>query len=162
MPSLRALAVSVPKPVVAVVLPTAVVAVTGVAVSYWSAGGSGTGTATTASSSTALTVTQASAPTGMAPGIAPGPITVTVTNPGTSTVRANQVVVSIASVTGGSGPCGPSDYVLSDATMTQGAADLTANASTTFSGATLGFNNSSTLNQDGCKGATVNLAYVAG
>jgi hypothetical protein len=38
--------------------------------------------------------------------------------------------------------------------------DVAAGASTSFSGATIQFNNKAS-NQDGCKGATVNLAYAA-
>ena len=161
MPSLRALALSVPKPVVAVVLPTAVVAVTGVAVSYWSAGGSGSGNAATAAGAASLLVTQASAPTNMGPGVPAGAVSVTVKNDGAESVRAEKVVVSIASVTpSGSGTCTATDYTLSGATMTTGAAELAPTASTTFSGATLAFANDSARNQDGCKGATVTLSYL--
>ena len=38
--------------------------------------------------------------------------------------------------------------------------DVAAGASASFTGATLGFNDKLT-NQDACKGATVNLAYVS-
>jgi len=38
--------------------------------------------------------------------------------------------------------------------------DIAAGATVTFSGATIQFNNKAS-NQDGCKGATVNLAYAA-
>jgi hypothetical protein len=35
-----------------------------------------------------------------------------------------------------------------------------AGTSSTFSGATLAFNDNPVVNQDGCKGATVNLHYT--
>lgn len=150
------------KRILAVGLPLALVAVTGAAVAYWTSNGTGSGTAATNAAAAALTVTQASAPTNMAPGVTPGAITVTVANPGPNSVKANQVVVSISSVTPvGAGSCSAADYVLAGETMTAGAADLAAGSSTTFSGATLGFNNSPTTDQNGCKGATVNLSYAA-
>jgi hypothetical protein len=155
----RYLALALPKPLVVGVVSTAVIAGTGVAASYWTSGGSGSGTAGTAASSASLTVSSSTAPSGMGPGVPAGGVTVTVTNPGPTEARANQVVVSIASVTGNAGPCSAADYTLANATMTTGASDLAVNASTTFSGATLGFNNTAS-NQDGCKGATVNLAFA--
>jgi hypothetical protein len=39
--------------------------------------------------------------------------------------------------------------------------DIAAGKSESFSGASIQFNNKSSSNQDGCKGATVNLAYNA-
>ena len=57
------------------------------------------------------------------------------------------------------GLCTAADYTLSTPTMTNGAGDLAQNATATFTGATLGFNNTAS-NQDGCKGATVNLSYA--
>lgn len=150
----------VSKQILAVGVPFAVVAASGVAIAYWTNNGTGTGTATTANPVT-LTVAQKTAPTGMGPGVAAGPIEVTVSNPGTSSITVNQVVASIASVTDGVGACSATDYTLTGGTMITGAATLAAGASTTFSGATLGFANSDTVNQDGCKGANVNLSYTA-
>lgn len=131
----------------------------GAAYAYWSTSGSGTGSATTSAGAASLVVTQASAPTNMAPGVAAGPITVTVQNSAANSAYVAQVVVSIASVTGGAGSCSAADYDLTGATMTDVAGDLATTASATFSGATLGFHNS-LANQDGCKGATVHLAYA--
>ncbi len=155
----------VSKQILAIGLPVAAVAVTGVAVAYWTTTGSGTGTAGTAASATTVTVRQASAPTGMGPGIAAGDITVTVSNPGSSSVPANQVLVTIDSVTkvagAPAGTCTASDYVLTGATMTTGATTLAPSTSTTFSGATLQSKDDAIIDQDGCKGATVTLAYAA-
>lgn len=153
----------VSKRILAVGLPLVVVAASGAAYAYWTSNGTGTGTATTGTT-LALTVAGATAPTDLAPGVAAGPVTVTVTNPGSSSVKVSQVVASIASVSKAAGApaggCTASDYTLSGATMTTGAAELAPGASTTFSGASLGFNNTGS-NQDGCKGATVNLSYTA-
>lgn len=162
MPRLRALVLSVPKPVVAVILPTAVVAVTGVAVSYWTAGTTASGTAATATGTASLLVEQVAAPSEMGPGVPGGAVSVRITNQGAQSVRVNQVAVSIASVTPGSGggTCGPGDYALSGSPMTTGAAELAPSTNTTFTGASLAFANDPARNQDGCKGATVTLSYV--
>lgn len=158
---------SVSKQILAIGLPTVTVAASGMAIAYWTGGGgSGSGNATTATAgSTTLAVSQASAPATLAPGVAAGAITVTVSNPGSASVYAAQVVVTIDSVTKASGApagtCDSTDYALTgNTTMTVGAANLAPSASTTFSGASLGFNDKAT-NQDACKGATVTLGYVA-
>lgn len=136
----------------------------GAAYAYWTSTGSGSGSASTATPpASSLDVASSTAPTGMAPGVAASPITVTVRNTGTSNVMAQQVIASISSVVKAvgapSGACVATDYTLSGATMTVGAADLAPAGTTIFTGATLGFNNTA-ANQDGCKGATVNLAFA--
>jgi hypothetical protein len=146
--------------VASVLAVTAVVALGGTAaMAYWTSNGSGTGTATTAAGASNLAVTQTAAPTNMAPGITAGAVTVDVTNNAVNRAFVSQVVVSIASVSGGAGSCDATDYVLTGATLTNGAGELLSGATAHFSGASLGFNDK-TSNQDGCKGATVNLAYA--
>lgn len=130
------------------------------AFAFWSTSGSGAGTAATSAGAANLLVTQTAAPTNLAPGVAPGGISVDVKNQAANDVVVNQVVVSIASVTGGLGACSAADYTLAGATMTNGAGSLAAGATVAFSGATLGFNSDPLNSQDGCKGATVNLAYT--
>lgn len=152
--------------ILAIGLPLAAVATTGAALAYWSSTGSATGTSSTQAGVASLTVVQASAPTNLAPGVAAGGVTVTVTNPtgSTSDVKVSQVVASIASVVKATdapaGTCAAADYTLAGATMTAGAKELIPGGSTTFSGATLAFNNT-TADQNGCKGATVTLSYAA-
>lgn len=132
----------------------------GVAFAYWSSNGSGSGTANTSTGASNLVVTQTSAPADLAPGLAPEAVTGTITNKATNSAFVNTVTVAIGSVTqaaGAQGTCDASDYTLSGATVTLGQ-DVAAGASVNFSGPTLAFNDKST-NQDGCKGATVNLTY---
>ena len=134
----------------------------GVAYGYWSTNGSGTGTATSASGATQLTITQTAAPTSLSPGLAPGVISGTVLNPAAHSAYVHQVSVSISGVTqavGATGTCDASDYTLANPVMTVGS-ELATNVSAAFTGATLAFNDKPT-NQDGCKGATVQLAYTA-
>jgi hypothetical protein len=135
----------------------------GTAYAYWSAtGGTGTGSATTATGTANLTITQSTAPTNLAPGVIAGAITGKITNNATNSAYVTSVTVSIASVMKGgvvATGCDSTDYTLTAATMPVNT-DIAAGAFANFSGATLGFNDKAT-NQDACKGATVNLAYVS-
>lgn len=138
-----------------------VVAGAGAAYAYWTAGGSGTGTAATGTN-VALTAVQTSAPASMGPGDAPQSLNGTFLNPNSGPVYVTSVTASISSVTkaGGApaGTCDASDYTLANAVMSVNA-EAAADDTTTWSGATIQFNNK-VSNQDACKGATVNLAYA--
>jgi len=135
----------------------------GIAVAYWTAGGSGTGTAAT-SSGTALVVNQTSVVSGLEPGGAAQPLSGDFDNPNAGSVLVGTVTVSIASVVkaGGApaGTCDASDYTLTGAAMTVNAQVPAGNGTGSWSGATIAFNNKPATNQDACKGATVNLAYT--
>lgn len=149
----------------------AVLSTSGVAFAYWSSSGSGTGTASTKTPSTSqLEVASYTSPSNMAPGVDAAAITVTVHNKDASSTNASHVIVTIDSITKAvgapAGDCTADDYTLTAADMTTGAADLAPDNGaaggadqTTFSGASLGFNNT-TSNQDGCKGATVHLGFA--
>jgi hypothetical protein len=134
----------------------------GVAFAYWSTSGSGAGSAATSAGAADLTVAQTSTISNMYPGDSAQAISGTVTNNAANSAYVTQVVASIAGVTqaaSATGTCDASDYTLANATMPV-AKDIAAGATAPFSGATIKFNNKAT-NQDGCKGATVNLAYAA-
>ncbi|MGH8963156.1 MAG: hypothetical protein ACRDWT_18525 [Jatrophihabitantaceae bacterium] len=134
----------------------------GVALAYWSTTGSGTGSATTSTGGSNLSVSQ-DALSGLAPGVAASTISGTITNNAANSAYVNTVTASISSVdqpAGATGTCDATDYTLASPTMTV-RTDVAGNGGTvTFHGATLAFNDKAT-NQDGCKGATVNLAYVS-
>lgn len=110
-----------------------------------------------------LTITQVSTLTGLAPGVPPAPITGVIVNRGAESPIITAVTVSIASVTKApdavTGPCGPSDYILSNVRMPIGRA-LPSGGSAQFSGASIQFNDKST-NQDACQGARIKLTYVS-
>jgi hypothetical protein len=137
------------------------VAAAGGAYAYWTAGGSGTGTAATGTN-VPITAVQTSEVSAMAPGDSPQDLSGTFTNTNTGPVYVSTVTASISSVTkaGGAvaGTCDASDYILTGAVMTVDSEAL-ADDSSTWSGATIQFNNKGT-NQDQCKLATVNLAYA--
>lgn len=110
-----------------------------------------------------LAISQTSVLSGLAPGVDPVPVTGVVANNGTAPVTVTAVTVSIGRVGKAAdavpGTCDAGDYVLTASRMPVGTT-LDAGESATFAGATLGFNDKST-NQDACKGARVDLHYVA-
>ena len=134
----------------------------GLAYGYWSTSGNGTGTAASAGGAASLTIQQTAAPTDLAPGMPAGQISGSVRNTAAHSAYVHEVTASISSVAkavGAVGTCSADDYTLTNSTMSVNA-ELAANDSATFSGATLAFNDKDS-NQDGCKGATVQLAYTA-
>jgi hypothetical protein len=149
---------------IAVLLGASVIAVGGggIAYAYWSTSGTGTGTAGTADGASDLVITQTSTISGLAPGVAAQTITGAVKNNAKSSAHVTSVTVSIASVTtaaGAVGACSAADYTLTGATMTVNT-DIASGKAADFTGATIAFNNTAS-NQDGCKGATVALAYTS-
>jgi hypothetical protein len=110
-----------------------------------------------------LSVTQTSTMDAIAPGVAPRPITGVVVNEGNDSTHIAAVDVAITAVTTSLdaplGVCDASDFTLSDPLMPVGRT-LAPGASTTFSGAAIGFANKS-INQDACKNAVVHLLYTA-
>lgn len=144
-----------------IILAAAAVVVIGAgsAFAYWSTTGSGTGSGATSAGASDLTIAQTTVFTAFYPGDSAQTISGTVTNNAANSAYVNTVTVSISGVTGGAGSCDATDYTLADPVMTV-AADVAAAGVANFSGATLQFNNKAT-SQDGCKGATVNLAYAS-
>ncbi len=138
-----------------------VLAATGTAYAFWTGDGTGSGAGTTATG-VGVTVNQTSTDAGLAPGTAALALSGTFTNGTTATVHVNSITVSISGVTGGAGTCTAANYTLASNPMDNGAAgwDVVPGTITTWGGATIQFANSTTVNQDGCKGATVALAYV--
>jgi len=137
----------------------------GVAFAYWTAGGTGTGSAATGTQSGSLTVNQTSTVSAMGPGVAAQPLSGNFDNPNAGPVYVGTVTVSIASVTkadGVNGTCDASDYTLTGAAMSVGTEVPAGTGKGSWSGATIAFNDKPAVNQDACKGATVNLAYTVG
>jgi hypothetical protein len=110
-----------------------------------------------------LTVTQTSTLEGLAPGIAPVPITGRVVNNATDSTYITAVDVEITSLTPGpgspAGTCGASDYHVLDTRMPVGRT-LGPGGSTSFAGASIVFSDK-TSNQDACQDAIVHLLYTA-
>jgi hypothetical protein len=135
----------------------------GAAYAYWTAGGTGTGSAATGTGTSAVTAVQTSVVTAMQPGDTAQTLSGNFNNPNTGPAYVSTVTASIASVTkaGGApaGTCDASDYTLATPVMTVNAEVAAGTAQGAWTGATVKFNNKVT-SQDGCKGATVNLAYA--
>jgi hypothetical protein len=107
-------------------------------------------------------VTQTSTMEGLAPGIAPVPITGLLTNTGTEAVHVTAVDVVITSITvdpaSGGRSCDATDYLLLEPRMPVGRT-IAAGQAATFTGASIGFSNKLTI-QDDCQKATVHLLYT--
>ena len=129
----------------------------GVAVAYWTTTGSGTGSVATGTSAT-VSVTQDSTITGLYPG---GPaqdldFTITNPNPGAQYISAVAVAVTGTSNAG----CTSADFQVTQPTITAG--NIAAGA-TAYTGASTGASialKNTVLNQNPCKGVTVNLSYT--
>jgi hypothetical protein len=141
-----------------------VLAVSAVAVAYWTAGGSGTGSGSAAAGQSGLTVNQSTTLTAMYPGDTAQTISGTFDNPNPGPSYVGTVTASIASVTKASGApagtCDATDFTLANAAMTVNAQVAAGNAKGAWTGATIKFNNKTTTNQDACKAATLNLSYA--
>lgn len=141
-----------------------VLAGSGVAFAYWSAGGSGSGTAATGTN-VAITAVQTSTVAGMAPGDSAQTLSGNFTNTNSGPVYVTSVTASISSVVkadGVLGTCDATDYTLANAVMTVNAQVAAGTGQGAWTGASIKFNNKTDANQDACKGATVNLAYAIG
>ena len=136
---------------------------TGVAYAYWSAGGSGSGSAA-AGTTVALVANQTSTITGMGPGDAAQTLSGNFNNPNDGPTYVTSVTASIGSVAKAAGApagtCSASDFTLANAVMPVAAQVPAGNNQGAWTGATIKFNNSATVNQDACKGATVTVAYT--
>lgn len=143
----------------------------GVAVAFWTTTGNGTGTAGVGTN-TAVTVDQDTTISGLVPGGPSTDIDFTVNNPSDGPQTINGVTVTIASVDKAvgapAGACTAGDFSLVGGTI-NGSHAILANDDLTYTSgaggdvANTGLNISmvnSGSNQDGCKGATVNLNYA--
>lgn len=110
-----------------------------------------------------LEVTQTSTMAGLAPGVAPVPITGRLENHSRESTYVTAVDVEITAITAApgspAGACQPSDYRLGSPRMPVGRT-LEPGGSAPFAGASIGFA-SQDHNQDACQSATVHLRYTA-
>jgi hypothetical protein len=130
------------------------------AYAYWTAGGTGSGTAATAAGTNGLTVNQAALATPLEPGVAAQTLSGTFGNTNKAPVYVTSVTAAITSVTPAQGlTCTAANYTLTDAVMTVGTTVAVGDPVGAWTGAKIQFNNTD-ANQDGCKGAVVNLGYT--
>ena len=145
------------KSVTVVATGTLVLTGAGVAFAFWTASGEGSGSATTSAGASNLAIVQTSTISNLAPNLPAQAIAGTVTNKAENNAYVASVTVSVVGTD--KAGCDASDYTVSNPTMTV-AKDLASGGSFDFSGASIAFNNKAE-NQDDCKGATVELEYVA-
>jgi hypothetical protein len=137
----------------------------GGAYAYWTNGGSGSGSAATGTN-VAITVTQTSTPTALYPGGPTAGLAGAFNNGNASPVRVHQVSATISSVTrtalaiAGSLPCAVGDYQINGFPLTVDAQVPAGSGQGSWTGASIQLLDTG-VNQDGCKGATVNLAYTS-
>jgi hypothetical protein len=147
--------------VTAVLGVVAVLAVAGAAIAYWTAGGTGTATGQAASGTTGLTAHLTTPLTDMYPGDSPQALAGTLDNPNNASVYVTSVAASITGVTPtGAGPCAAADFKIANPTMLVGREVPNGTAADSFSGATIQFNDNPAVNQNGCKGASVEVTYT--
>jgi hypothetical protein len=133
----------------------------GLAYAYWSSTGAGSGSASTGTN-TAFTVASSTATGGpLTPGGPSETVAFTVTNPGSGHQYLSSVLVTVANSDGTPWTavpgCSSDDYAIGTPTITYG--DVTPSGVVNGS-VTVSMTNRA-ANQDGCKGATVPLYFVA-
>jgi hypothetical protein len=133
------------------------------AYAYWTNGGSGSGSAATGNN-VAIVVTQSTSPSALYPGGPTAPLAGAFNNSNAGKVFVNEVNATISSVTGPNitapNPCTAADYQLNGFPVQVDAEVNSGTAQGSWTGASIQLLNTAT-NQDGCKGATVNLAYTS-
>jgi len=137
------------------------------AVAFWSTDSAGSGTASTGSQS-ANHVTGSDAAGTLSPSSSPQALTASVTNASPHDEAVPTVTVTFTvtkdAANHASGTCDASNYALSPANGVMTPADNTTLASggtRSYSGVSINYVNSASVNQDACQGATVNLTYTA-
>jgi hypothetical protein len=132
----------------------------GVAFAYWTTTGGGTGNASVGTD-VHVTVAQ-TAVSGLVPGGPAVPLDFTVTNPGTGPETISGVNVVVAVSAHPNGACSASDFVVTQPNI-GGASEIYAGDAAAFDSVDTGAAISMTdtgSNQDGCKGATLQLTYT--
>jgi hypothetical protein len=136
----------------------AVIAVSGVAYAFWTATGSGAGTVQAGTPST-LTVNQTSTITGLYPGGPAQALSGNFDNPNAYSVYVTSVTASVSSISGNPGTCATTNFVVAGTSNVPGLVPA-GTGKGAWSGLTVQLVETGS-NQDGCKGATVHLAYLA-
>jgi hypothetical protein len=129
----------------------------GAAIAYWTTTGSGTGTAT-AGTGVPVTVTQDSTITGLFPGGPNVAIDFTINNPAPGPQFVTAVAIAVTGTSNGG--CTAADFQVTQPTIT--AANIPIGA-TSYLGASTGAAIrmiDTGVNQNACKGVTVNLSYT--
>ena len=141
----------------------AVVAASGGAYAFWTAGGAGAGSASAGTVTNVVVHQTGAALSPMYPGGSPQTLSGNFDNGNAGPVYISTVTASIASVSKAagapSGTCDATNFTLSPTQATVNAEIPAGNGVGAWTGPQIKFNDIASTNQDACKGATVNLAY---
>lgn len=139
----------------------AIVAVGAIAFAYWTSEGEGSGSGATGTSSVFVVTSTAATGPALKPGVGEQTVAFEVENPSDSAQTLTDVTVTVANADGtpwtSVAGCSAADYTVGTAAIAY--ADMAAGA-TAEGTVTLSMVNSAT-DQEGCKGATVPLYFVA-
>jgi hypothetical protein len=141
----------------------AALAVAGIALAYWTSGGSGAGSGSAATGLSDVTVKQTSTLNPMYPGDSPQTLTGNFDNGNSGPAYVGTVTATISSVTqasGASGSCDTDDFTLTTPSTTVNSEVPVGLGKGSWTGIQIKFNDKLGTNQDGCKGATVHLSYA--
>lgn len=137
------------------------------AFAYWTSGGAGTGYAISGAGLSNIKVVQVDAPAGVNPGVAGQSGSGTLDN--TDAAAENGFVNSISATVDnvfttatGTTPavgCGPADYLVGDPVKVEKYI-LKNTDDVEWTGPTIAFNDSATVNQDGCKNMFPHMVYT--
>ena len=144
------------KPLSVVIAAIIVLLVSVGAYSYWTSDGGGSGTAATGSSAS-LAVEQTSTIAAMGPGVDAQTLSGTFNNNSGGPAYVGSVTVEATGTSAGA--CDVDNYAITGAQMTVDAEVPEGDDVGAWSGATIAFVNDPLVNQDACKGATVDLTY---
>jgi hypothetical protein len=137
-----------------------VIATSVVAYAFWTNNGAGSGSASTGTNT--VTVHQLSTPSGLVPNGPAAPLFGDFTNPNSSAVTVNTVGATISSVVGGpenpTVPCTATDFVLYNNPTGVYASVPPGSHVGAWTGMSIQLVDTG-LNQDNCKGATVQISY---
>ena len=130
----------------------------GVAYGYWTQTGSGSGSAETGTGE-AITINQTSDISGLAPGVAPKTLSGNFDNPNDGPQYVGSVTATVTGTDKGD-DCDASNYAIAG-TAPVNAEIPSGDGVGSWSGLTIAFVNKPSVNQNACKGATVNISYTS-
>lgn len=128
----------------------------GVAFAFWTSSGTGTGTAAAATTAS-VDIAQTGSITGLYPGGPAQTISIEITNPNSSAVTLTGVTASVSGTSDAG--CTADDFSISGPVW--GGGTIAGGAVQSASSATISMLDRAGVNQDACKGATINLAFAA-
>ena len=137
-------------------------AISGLAIAYWTQGGIGNGSAT-AGTTSAITVNQTGTPTGLYPGMTPVTLSGTFDNPNVHPVTISAVTAVVRAFNvpgvGGKPACTQNDFAIGGNFTGPYAVPVGLGAGA-WTGLTVAMIDNG-LNQDACKGVSITIDYTA-